>query len=125
MVSLRSTTAALAQTDRGTIIGTVTDPAGAVIAGAMIEAKNQATGAVYEPATSGTGNYTVAQLPAGAYDLTIAAMGFKLFIRTGLVVEVAGILRVDAAMEVGAATESVTVTEAAPPTQDGKRGGEL
>jgi hypothetical protein len=92
--------AAFAQTDRGTITGTVTDPAGAVIAGAAIQAKNQATGAVYPAATSGTGNYTVAQLPAGVYNLTIAAMGFKQFVRAGLTVEVAGILRVDAAMQV-------------------------
>jgi hypothetical protein len=101
------------QTDRGTITGTVTDPAGAVIAGAMIQAKNLATGAVYPAASSGTGNYTVAQLPAGNYELTVTAMGFKQFVRSGLTVEVAGILRIDAAMEVGAATESVTVTEAA------------
>ena len=106
--------ALVAQTDRGTITGTVTDPAGAVIAGAMIQARNQATGAVYPAATSDTGNYTVAQLPAGSYDLLITAMGFKQFVRAGLTVEVAGTIRVDAAMQVGAANESVTVTEAAP-----------
>ena len=106
--------ALIAQTDRGTITGTVTDPAGAVIAGAMIQARNQATGAVYPAATSDTGNYTVAQLPAGSYDLLITAMGFKQFVRAGLTVEVAGTIRVDTAMQVGAANESVTVTEAAP-----------
>ena len=105
--------AALAQTDRGTITGTVSDPAGAVIAAAAIEAKNVATGAVYPTASSATGNYTIAQLPAGAYELSITVAGFKKFIRTGLVVEVAGTLRIDAALEVGTATESVTVTEAA------------
>jgi hypothetical protein len=106
--------AALAQTDRGTITGTVTDPAGAVIAGAMVQAKNGATGAVYQAATSDTGNYTVAQLPAGAYNLTISAPGFRQLVRTGLTVEVAGILRIDAQMQVGTATETVEVTGAAP-----------
>ena len=106
--------ALVAQTDRGTITGAVTDPAGAVIASAMIQARNQATGAVYPAATSDTGNYTVAQLPAGSYDLMITAMGFKQFVRAGLTVEVAGTIRVDTAMQVGAANESVTVTEAAP-----------
>src|SRR5579862_9859918 len=101
--------AAFAQTDRGTITGTVTDPAGAVIAGAMIQAKNEATGALYQAATSVTGNYTVAQLPAGTYDLTISAPGFKQYVRAGLVVEVAGILRIDGMLQVGAATESITV----------------
>jgi hypothetical protein len=106
--------AALAQTDRGTITGTVSDPGGAVVAGAAIEAKNVATGAVYPVATSATGNYTIPQLPAGAYELTVTVPGFKKFIRTGLVVEVAGTLRVDATLDVGAATESVTVEAAAP-----------
>jgi hypothetical protein len=105
--------AAFAQSDRGTITGTVADPGGAVVAGAAIEARNTATGAVYPVASSATGNYTIAQLPAGAYDLTVTVAGFKKFIRAGLTVEVAGTLRVDAALEVGAANESVTVTEAA------------
>src|SRR5690242_9038689 len=86
---------AFAQTDRGTITGAVTDPAGAVVAAAAIEARNVATGAVYPAASSATGNYTIAQLPAGTYELQVSVMGFKKFIRTGLVVEVAGTLRVD------------------------------
>jgi len=101
-----------AQSDRGRITGTVSDPAGAVVAAAAIEAKNVATGAVYQAASSGTGNYTIAQLPAGAYQMSITVSGFKKFIRTGLVVEVAGTLRIDAVLEVGTASESVTVTEA-------------
>jgi hypothetical protein len=48
--------AALAQTNLGTITGTITDPAGGVVANAMIEAKNEATGAVYTAASSSTGN---------------------------------------------------------------------
>src|SRR5215469_16074851 len=105
---------AFAQSDRGTITGTVSDPAGAVIAAAGIEARNVATGAVYPTVSSSTGNYTIAQLPVGTYELTVNVMGFKKFIRPGLVVEVAGTLRVDANLEVGSASESVTVTEAAP-----------
>src|SRR5271167_1455525 len=56
---LLSAFAAFAQSDRGTITGTVADPGGAVIAGAAVEAKNVATGAVYPAATSATGNYTI------------------------------------------------------------------
>jgi hypothetical protein len=106
--------AAFSQSDRGTITGTVSDPAGGVVAGAAVEARNVATGAVYAVATSNTGNYTIAQLPAGNYELDVTVMGFKKFIRPGLVVEVAGTLRIDAALEVGSATESVTVEAAAP-----------
>jgi hypothetical protein len=106
--------AAFAQSDRGTITGTVLDPAGAVVASASIEAKNVATGAVYPVASSGTGNYTIAQLPAGAYELDVTVAGFKKFVRTGLEVEVAGTLRVDATLEVGATTDTVTVNAEAP-----------
>ena len=111
---LAATFAAFSQSDRGTITGTVADPAGAVVASAAIEARNIATGAVYRVATSATGNYTIAQLPAGNYELTVTVQGFKKFVRSGLTVEVAATLRVDATLEVGAATESVTVTEATP-----------
>jgi hypothetical protein len=114
---------AFAQSDRGTITGTISDPAGAVVAGAAVEAKNIATGAVYPGASSTTGNYTIAQLPAATYELTVTVAGFKKFIRAGLVVEVAGTLRVDAALEVGAASESVTVTEVA--NQLKTEGGEV
>jgi hypothetical protein len=102
--------AAFAQSDRGTITGTVADPTGALVANAAVEAKNVATGAVYPVASSATGNYTIAQLPAGAYEITVTVAGFKKFVRTDLVVEVAGTLRVDATLSVGAASESVTVT---------------
>jgi hypothetical protein len=103
--------AAFAQSDRGTITGTISDPAGAVVAAAGIEAKNTATGAVYPTASSTTGNYTITQLPVGAYELTVTVPGFKKFIRSGLTVEVAATLRIDATLEVGSAAESVTVTE--------------
>src|SRR5690242_12274036 len=61
-----------AQGDRGTITGTVTDPAGAVVAGAPIEARSVETGVPYQAVTTNTGNYTVSQLPAGSYELSIA-----------------------------------------------------
>jgi hypothetical protein len=104
---------AIAQTDRGTITGTISDPAGAVVANAAVEARNIATDAVYPAASSTTGNYTIPQLPAGVYSLTVTVPGFKKFIRTGLQVEVAGTLRADANLEVGAATESITINEVA------------
>jgi hypothetical protein len=104
----------VAQTDRGTITGTISDPAGAVVANATVEAKNVATGLVYSAASSATGNYTIPQLPAGTYDLSVTVAGFKKYLRNGIVVEVAGIDRVDPALEVGAASESVTVNGESP-----------
>jgi hypothetical protein len=104
---------AIAQSDRGTITGTVSDPAGAVIANAVVSARNVATGVDYTGASSGTGNYTITQLPAGNYELTITVPGFKKYVRSGLQVEVAGIARIDVALEVGSAAESITVEAAA------------
>src|SRR5262245_52018331 len=105
---------ALAQTDRGTITGTVSDATGAVIPGVIIEAKNVGTGVAYQAGSSETGNFTLAQLPVGTYELSAFLPGFKRFIRPGLVIGVAQVVRVDVKLEVGTAGEQVTVEAAAP-----------
>ena len=101
---------AFGQTDRGTITGTISDPAGAVLAGAPIEARNVETGTAYPAVSTSTGNYTIVQLPLGTYELTVTVPGFKKFIRQNLRVQAAQTLPVDVTLEVGAATESVTVS---------------
>src|SRR5438034_5372679 len=105
---------AFAQTDRGTLTGTVSDTTGAVIPGVPIEAQNIQTGATYEAGSSETGNYTLAQLPAGTYELSATLPGFKKFVRTGVIVSVATVLRIDITLDVGATGESVTVEAASP-----------
>jgi hypothetical protein len=100
---------ALAQSDRGRITGALADPAGAMIPNAPIEAKNIETGAVYQVSSTSTGNYTLSQLPPGIYQLSVAAPGFKQFIRTGITVLAAATLRIDISLEVGAITETVQV----------------
>ena len=114
LVVLLLASAAFAQTDRGTITGTVLDPTGAVIAGAMIEAKNAATNETYNAGSTGTGNYTLSNLPAGAYDLTVNASGFKKYVRPGITVQVAETARIDATLQIGAASDTVTVNAEAP-----------
>lgn len=106
--------AAFAQSDRGTITGTVADPAGAVVSGAAIEARNTGTGVAYQAATTTTGNYTIAQLPAGTYEVTINVPGFKKYTRSGITVEVAEVKRIDINLELGGSNESVTVQADAP-----------
>src|SRR5438105_1485921 len=108
------TLTAFAQTDRGTLTGTVSDTSGAVIPGVSIEAKNAQTGAVYQAGSSETGNYTLAQLPAGTYELSAILPGFKKFVRSGIIVSVATVLRIDVTLDVGATGESVTVEAASP-----------
>ena len=106
--------AAFAQGDRGTITGTVTDPANAVVPNAAIQVRNQDTGVKFDAGASSTGNYTLANIPVGTYELTVTAAGFKKYVRPGITVDVGGTVRVDAALEVGAATETITVNEEAP-----------
>src|SRR5271170_5733726 len=91
--------AAFAQGDRGTITGTVTDPTGAVVPNANIQITNTDTSAEYKVGTTNTGNYTLANLPVGNYELTVDAPGFKKFLRPGLVVQVAETERVDAILQ--------------------------
>jgi hypothetical protein len=103
-----------AQSDKGTITGTVSDPVGAVVPAAAIVAKNAQTGTEYQTETTATGNYTLAQLPAGVYQLTVSVSGFKQFTRQGITVNVAQTHRIDIALEVGSLSESVTVSADAP-----------
>ena len=71
--------AAFGQADRGTITGTVTDPSGAIIAGARVSAENTETHNVLATVTTSTGNFTLPQLPVGMWDVTVEAPGFKRF----------------------------------------------
>jgi Carboxypeptidase regulatory-like domain/TonB dependent receptor len=105
---------AFSQTDRGTVTGTVSDASGAVIPGAMVSAKNTETGLVYTAGSSETGNYTLPQLPAGTYEVTVELPGFKKFVRPGITIAATQITRIDARMEVGTNTEAITVEAAAP-----------
>ena len=100
--------------DRSQITGTVSDPAGAIVAGAPVSAKNINTGLEYQAATTTTGNYTLNELPVGRYEVTVAVPGFKKFIRAGLDVLAAQTYRIDIGLEVGATSDSVTVTENTP-----------
>lgn len=102
-----------AQGDRGAITGTVSDPAGAVVPTAPVAARNTESGAQYETVTTATGNYTLASLPAGVYELSVSANGFNKFVQQGLRVQVAITIRVDVVLKVGSTNESVTVTAAA------------
>src|SRR5580658_7811753 len=103
----------LAQSDRGTITGTIADPGGAVVANAPIEVRNVETGATYQVGSSATGNYVV-QVPTGNYEMSVTVPGFKKYVRQSLAVPVEQTLRIDVSLEVGSNAESVTVNEAAP-----------
>ena len=99
-----------AQTFRGTILGTVTDPSGAVVSGAQVEVKNTGTGQVRTSVTSADGSYSVPELPIGTYVVTVTQSGFQTSVTSGVVVDVATERRVDAALKTGEVSQHVEVS---------------
>src|SRR5262249_8431025 len=93
-----------------TITGAVADPTNAVIPGANVTATNTQTTAKYETVSTETGNYTLTQLPAGTYELTVELPGFKKYVRQGVTVLAATVVRIDVGLEAGTASEEVAVT---------------
>jgi hypothetical protein len=110
MLLLVSTLAVFAQNDRGTITGEVKDQAGAVVPGAAVTATNAASGSESKTTSTATGNYTIPSLTAGIYTLTVEVKGFKKFIQQNIEVQVSITNRIDVSLEVGATSESVTIT---------------
>jgi hypothetical protein len=104
---------ALAQTVRGTILGTVTDPSGAVTPKARVTVREAATGLARSEFTNNEGEYSIPQLPAGRYDLSVEAPSFKKTERTGIVLSVDDRLRIDVSLAVGQVTEVVSVEASA------------
>jgi Carboxypeptidase regulatory-like domain len=104
----------LAQLDRGTISGVVTDPSGSAIAGTRITVTNTAMGVQNSTVTTQSGSYTVPELAAGDYSVTAVATGFNQLIRNGVTVSVGETATVDLKLVVGQTTTSVTVTANAP-----------
>jgi len=102
--------AAYAQNDRGTITGEVFDPGNAVVPNAVVIARNAENGSESKTLTSATGNYTIPSLPAGHYTLTVEVAGFKKFVQENIEVQVAQTDRIDVKLQVGATTDTVTVT---------------
>src|SRR5579859_8193651 len=99
-----------AQTFRGTILGTVTDPSGAVVAGAKVTVKNTGTGLERTSETSADGSYSLPELPIGTYTVTVVQQGFQTFVATGVTVDVASERRIDAALKTGQISTKVEVS---------------
>jgi len=100
---------AWAQTSSGQITGTVEDPTGAVVVGAKVVAKNEATGINYETVTTSAGSYALTALPPGSYTITITMEGFHTFVSTKNDLTVGAVRVINAKLEVGATTELVEV----------------
>src|SRR5262249_52397483 len=107
-ISLLSLTVS-AQTFRGTILGTVSDPNGALVAGAKITVKNMNTGLERSTTTDNAGNYTVAELPIGLYEVRVENSGFVSQVISNVIVEVAKERRVDVSLSVSGGDTVVLV----------------
>ncbi len=109
LAGLLATASLSAQTFRGTILGTVTDPSGAVLPGAKVTVKNTGTGLERTTETSADGSYSLPELPIGTYSVTVTQTGFQTFVASGVTVDVAGERRVDAGMKTGPVSTKVEV----------------
>jgi len=102
------------QTVRGTILGTVTDASGAVMAKANVVARQTATGLTRSEQSNESGEYSIPQLPVGIYTLTVEQAGFKKAERTAVELRVDDKLRIDFTLEVGQTSDTVAVEATAP-----------
>jgi hypothetical protein len=100
---------ALAQAGTSRVNGTVTDSTGAVVAGATVTAKNEATGASQTQTTNDAGLYAFPSLPLGIYTITVERSGFKTVQRTKNELQINTPLAVDVVLEAGQVSEVVTV----------------
>ena len=100
----------LAQTFRGSILGTVTDSTGATIVNAKVTIHNVDTGVERTTATNAEGQYLVPELPVGNYTVTVELPGFQKSVTKGLVVDVATAKRVDATLQPGQVKSEIVVS---------------
>src|ERR1700722_15681018 len=96
------------------VIGTVTDPKGAALPGATVTATSQERGQTYTALTNDSGLYRIPQLPVGTYVVKVEKTGFSTASYPAFVLVLNQVARVDVAMKVGQATETVEVTGSAP-----------
>lgn len=105
---------ARAQEFRATISGTVTDPSGAVVPGATIEVRETRTGTVNRTISDNAGQYVVPFLLPGQYSITATASGFQVYTRNGITLQTQEHPIINLTLQIGSASQTVTVTGAAP-----------
>src|SRR5438067_13255921 len=106
--------AARAQTVSGTFVGQVTDNSQATVPAAAVEFTDIQHGAVKKTVTGSDGNYTLPYMQPGDYTVRISAPGFKIFERPGIALTLGASVRVNARLELGYVSESVTVSQSQP-----------
>lgn len=100
---------ASAQVLYGSIVGSVTDQTGAVVANAVVKATNRSTGLERQVTADSGGNYSIPNLLEGAYDLSVSSSGFKPLTQTEVAVRINNVTHIDIKLELGKVTESITI----------------
>jgi len=108
---------AKAQVLFGSMVGNVTDASGASIPGAAVKITETSTNNVFNSTTGEAGNYTVANLPGGTYQVEVTKDGFRTFVASNILVNQNNVVRVDAALQVGSQVEKVEVSAQAAALQ--------
>jgi len=108
---------AVAQSDRGSIAGTVLDSSGAAVTGASVTLKGVDTGSVYKTVSSSSGAYHVNDLAIGHYDLTVEATGFKASVQKGVEIQISTVASLNVTLQPGDVKEAITVLADAPTVQ--------
>ena len=104
-----ATGGAAAQELYGSVVGTIRDTSGAQVPGVSVQITNRETNLVMTTVSNETGAYTFANVLPGTYDVKVTLQGFKEFVQQGVPVTAGAISRVDARLQVGNLSESVTV----------------
>lgn len=114
MSLLAACTPGWSQETRGTISGRISDPSGAVIAGASVVVTNTAMGRRVSLTTNENGFYEASYLTTGLYQIEATAQGFKKVIRSSIEVRVADRLELNISLELGTSEQTITVTGETP-----------
>src|SRR3954469_9839548 len=96
------------------LVGRVTDDSNAELPGVTVTATQTDTGFTRSTVTDGTGAWIMSSLPTGPYKLEVSLQGFRSYVQTGITLQVGATPTINAALEVGALEESITVDAAAP-----------
>src|SRR6185369_16915312 len=104
--------AAAAQTSTATVVGRVTDATGAVVPAVEIKITNLGTNISQAGSSNEVGDFTIPLLNPGRYTLEASSKGFHTYKHAEFALEVAQVQRIDITLQVGAATESITITDA-------------
>jgi len=113
-----------AQTSSASVVGKITDPTGGVIPGVAITITNIGTNQAWKASSSEVGDFTIPYLQPGRYIMEAKSEGFRSWKQSEFGLEVEQVLRLDVRLELGATTETVTVTDTPPAlnTDSGSRG---